>query len=73
MQTKGLLKSKIVCLAIINLLIALIQFFTGRLAPEGMAEHILGLDWGSLAQALISVAMILARWLFTPRPIAGIL
>jgi hypothetical protein len=71
MQAKGLLKSKIVWLAIINLILALVNHFTGRVAPEGLSEEIVGMDWSNLVQALLSVAMIVARWLIQPRPIVG--
>lgn len=71
MEKKGLFHSKIFWLAVINLVIAVLGGLTHKAFAPGTAEEIVSLDWGNIGQALVSVAMILARWFFTSAKIWG--
>lgn len=71
MEKKGLFHSKIFWLAVINLVIAVLGGLTHKEFAPGTAEEIVSLDWGNIGQALVSLAMILARWFFTSAKIWG--
>lgn len=68
---KGLFKSKIFWLATISFLIAIYQLLTGRVVPDGTAEQIVAIDWSNIAQAIISLLVILARAFFSGSKISG--
>lgn len=72
MQTKVAIKSKIVWIAVANFVLALIGGFTMKTIDPLVGAEIVNLDWSNIVQAVISVAMILARVLFTNTIIKGI-
>ena len=72
MPTKSLLQSKIFWLALVNFVLALLAGFTNKTVSPDMADEIVSFDWGNIGQALISVAIVLARWLFTSTRIGGL-
>ena len=70
---KKLFQSKIVWLSIVGFLLALIGGFTKTEIPVGLASEIVSLNWLNIGQALISLLVILVRWLFTTSRISGLL
>ena len=67
----GLLQSKSVWVAFIMFLFAVLRYF-GVGLPDALAQEIVNQDWTNIVQALISVAILIARTLFLGTPIKGL-
>lgn len=74
METKPFFKSKIVWLALLQLLFAAVNGFTKIVIPDpqNLATQITELDWTKVAMAIGSVLMLLFRVFFTNPRIVGL-